>query len=128
MGYVLRKKFDRTNQVASPLAAAFGRRVALRRGDLEMTQDTLIKEVNAILGSDLGRSTASVWENGHAEPSITTIAAIARVLHTRPEYLAYGVSGSHTVVEAPPERPANRKLVVPEQVSMRKMVRREMRL
>jgi transcriptional regulator with XRE-family HTH domain len=119
--YVLRKDFDRTGRVASRLASAFGRRVAQRRMDLVMTQEAMIQRVNAILNEKLGRTTASVWENGHAEPSMTTIAALAQVLHTRPEYLAYGVSGSVRVLEAPSER----KLRAPDVPAPRRLSRRE---
>lgn len=77
--------------VGSNLASQFGRRVAIRRNELRLTQSAMIKRLNHLAGSDLGRSTASVWENGHSEPSISLIHALAKVLRTRPEYLAFGV-------------------------------------
>lgn len=91
-GYVSRADFERTGEVASRLASAFGKRVAARRMDLGMTQDIMIQRVNHRTGMELGRSTASVWENGHAEPSISTISALAYVLDVPPEYLAFGVN------------------------------------
>lgn len=104
--YVPRRVFDRTGEVASRLAAAFGKRVAFRRMELGMTQDQMIQRVNHRTGMELGRSTASVWENGHAEPSISTILAIARVLDVEPEYLAFGVN-------PPPANPSTVKAIVP---------------
>lgn len=100
--YVTREVFDRSGIIASPLATAFGRRVYACRRGLQMTQATMIKRLNHLTGGDLGRSTASVWENGHAEPSMTTVNALAIVLETRPEYLAYGVKLTAPV--APPAR------------------------
>lgn len=102
--YVKRADFERTGEVASRLAAAFGKRVAHRRQELQMTQEGMIKQLNHRLGSDLGRSTASVWENGHAEPSISTIHALAKVLGVTPAFLAYGVQGAVTAQVTPPPR------------------------
>lgn len=73
------------------IASNIGKRVAQRRTELQLTQDAMIKQLNHFSGGDWGRSSASVWENGHAEPSVSTIYALAKVLGTRPEYLAYGV-------------------------------------
>lgn len=69
----------------------FGDRVAARRQKLHLSQATMIQQVNRILGTDLGRTSASVWENGHAEPSLRIIRGVAKVLNTQPEYLAFGV-------------------------------------
>lgn len=100
--YVRREVFDRSGLIASPIATAFGRRVFLRRIDLGLSQAAMIQRLNSLTGGHLGRSTASVWENGHAEPSMSTVNALAIVLETRPEYLAYGVKLSAPVL--PPER------------------------
>lgn len=75
------------------LATAFGQRVLSRRIELGLTQKEMIEELNLLINDDLGRTAASVWENGHAEPSISVIFALAKVLRTSPEFLAYGVKG-----------------------------------
>jgi transcriptional regulator with XRE-family HTH domain len=80
----------------------FGRRVAQRREELSMTQETMMKQLNHLSGGVWGRSSASVWENGHAPPDITTVYYLAKVLKTRPEYLAYGVK----MLESPMPRSA----------------------
>lgn len=69
----------------------FGDRVLARRRELRISQSALVQQVNSLLGIQLGRTSVSVWENGHAEPSLRTIRGVARVLATRPEYLAFGV-------------------------------------
>lgn len=76
------------------LSIAFGRRVAQRRLILGLSQDAMIKQLNHLGGGEHGRSSASVWENGHAIPSVMTIYVLARVLKTTPEYLAYGTPSS----------------------------------
>jgi transcriptional regulator with XRE-family HTH domain len=74
----------------SDLAIAFGRRVFLRRTALNMSQEAMIRQLNYINDGDHRRSSASVWENGHAIPSVWTVYGLARVLKSRPDYLAFG--------------------------------------
>lgn len=69
----------------------FGKRVARRREELAMTQETMINKLNHLSGGVWGRTSASVWENGRAPPDIVTVFYLAKVLKTRPEFLAYGV-------------------------------------
>lgn len=73
------------------LLVAFGKRLAHRRISVELTQDAMIKQLNRISGEKWGRSSASVWENGHSPPDFVTIHFLAKLLHTTPEYLAYGI-------------------------------------
>lgn len=79
----------------------FGRRVATRREELSMTQEAMMKQLNHLSGGVWGRSSASVWENGHAPPDIVTVYYLAKVLKTRPEFLAYGVK----MLESPQQVP-----------------------
>lgn len=68
----------------------FGFRTARRRLELGLTQKEVMKQLAAVSGRRLGRTTMSVWESGGAEPSIRTIRGLARVLETTPGYLAFG--------------------------------------
>lgn len=73
------------------LMALFGRRVWQRRTALKLTQDAVVKQLNHLSGGQWGRTSVSTWENGHSPPDFITIAYLAKVLRTRPEYLAYGI-------------------------------------
>lgn len=63
-----------------------GKRIRLLRGDLDLTQEELTRQVKK-LGVDVGRSYISILENSDAIPSGEIIQGLARVLHTTTDYL-----------------------------------------
>lgn len=63
-----------------------GKRVRLLRGDLDLTQEELTRQMEK-LGVKIGRSYISLLERSDSLPSGEVLAAMARVLHTTTDYL-----------------------------------------
>jgi transcriptional regulator with XRE-family HTH domain len=63
-----------------------GKRIRLLRGDLDLTQEELTRQVKK-LGVDVGRSYISILERSDAVPSGELIRGLAKVLHTTSDYL-----------------------------------------
>lgn len=74
------------------ICEAFGNRVRNRRYELEISQDGMITALNRIIPEGKwGRTSVSMWENGHSIPDVPVLWALARVLQVTPEWLTFGV-------------------------------------
>lgn len=111
----------------------FGKRVAQRRADLRMTQETMMKLLNHLSGGTRSRSSVAMWESGDAPPDIVAVYYLAKVLKTRPEYLAYGVkmlespsllAQAHSVVIGEPVIPRTARIKPVRKLQRQVMVRR----
>lgn len=76
-------------------------RMALRRQKLGLSQGDVAKKVTfwnnkQQINKNLSRSAYCMYEGGHVEPDLDKIAAIAKVLKTTPEWLAFGVGREST--------------------------------
>lgn len=63
-----------------------GKRIRVLRGDLDLTQEELTRQVEK-LGIRIGRSYISLLERSTNIPSGEVLAGLARVLHTTTDYL-----------------------------------------
>ncbi len=63
-----------------------GKRIRLLRGDLDLTQEELTRQVKK-LGVDVGRSYISILERSDSVPGGEVIRGLAQVLHTTTDYL-----------------------------------------
>lgn len=63
-----------------------GKRIRLLRGDLDLTQEELTRQVEK-LGVQVGRSYLSILERSDKVPSGEVLAGLARVLRTTTDYL-----------------------------------------
>lgn len=75
---------SRLMRVARDGPKDFSERLLHRRNSLRMTQAVLAEK------SNISNSFISELENGHANPSITVVLKIAKVLKTMPGWLAFG--------------------------------------
>jgi transcriptional regulator with XRE-family HTH domain len=75
-------------RVNDPEAVEMGRRVRKLREATSLSQRDIARELN------LTDAAISGWESGKAEPSLTKFKALATLLHSTPEYLAFGTLSS----------------------------------
>ena len=69
-----------------PLRAEMAERIVTLRKHMGLSQ----ADIAAKMG--LTDATVSMWELARTEPNLEKIAALAKILRTSPEYLAFGVT------------------------------------
>lgn len=72
-----------------------GKRIRAAREEREMTQ----QDVGKLLG--ISRAAVAQWETDVTSPSLHTIGEVAKILSSRPEWLAFGIGTEPKIVYKP---------------------------
>lgn len=88
---------------------SIGERIKEAREAKGITQETLTKNITAILEHDgleeltHGRTAVTQWETERAFPKLMIIPALAKALGEKPEYIAFGIKREPTAMPPQPE-------------------------
>lgn len=81
----------------APSPHTVGQRIKAAREQASLTQLDIAKHLG------LSRAAVAQWEADVTSPSIAKLGEVASLMHSTPQYLAYGIDGAPITVVKPPE-------------------------